>query len=83
MPCWENVRAKNPFKVIDIFEAVYKRESSARLLYVGTGELEDEIKAYTKEKGIEENVFFLGLRNDVEDILQMADVFTSVKNMRD
>lgn len=66
---------KNPFKVIDIFEAVYKRESSARLLYVGTGELEDEIKAYTKEKGIEENVFFLGLRNDVEDILQMADVF--------
>lgn len=66
---------KNPKMLIDIFEAVLEKEPSAVLLSVGNGELRDEIHAYVQQKHLENAVLFLGERNDVNEILQAADVF--------
>lgn len=66
---------KNPFGVIDIFKKVWEIDSDARLLYVGQGKLKYKLKEYVERKGLKEMVRFLGIRNDIENILQVSDVF--------
>lgn len=68
-------RQKNPFRVIDIFNQVHLKEPKACLIYVGSGELEEEIKKYVCEKRLEDTVYFLGKRDDVAEIMQASDVF--------
>ena len=41
-------RQKNPFRLIDIFSSLHDREPKSVLLYIGTGDLEQEIKNYVK-----------------------------------
>jgi len=68
----------HPF-LIDIFYEIHKKSPNAVLLLVGGGELDDSLKNQMKDKvkdlGIENSVRFLGVREDVQDILQAFDVF--------
>lgn len=66
---------KNPFRMLDIMSALTKKIPNAVLLSVGTGELEREVHDYADKIGVSKNVRFLGRRNDVEELLQAADVF--------
>ena len=65
---------KNHTFLVDIFEEISKR-IDAHLLLCGTGPLLDEIKEKVQEKGLSERVSFLGMRNDIPEILQAMDVF--------
>ena len=47
----------------------------AFLVLVGQGELEEDIKRQVNELGLAEDVLFMGVRNDVPDLLNMFDVF--------
>jgi len=47
----------------------------ALLVYVGKGESEAWLKAEVFRRGVEDRVFFLGWRSDVNDIMQLLDVF--------
>ena len=53
------------------------------LLLVGRGELEDDIRKQVKSLGLVEAVRFLGVRNDVSELLQAMDVFTPYLYTRD
>lgn len=66
---------KNHKFLIDIFNEIYKENNDSMLMLVGTGPLEDEIKNKVKELGIENNILFLGKRNDVNSLYQAMDVF--------
>lgn len=66
---------KNHKFLIDIFKYIYMKKQNAVLLLVGEGTLQDEIKKKVKEEELEQDVIFLGLRNDVERIMQAMDVF--------
>lgn len=66
---------KNPKMLIDIFEAVLKKEPSAVLLSIGKGELLGEMQGIVRQKQLESSVLFLGERNDVNEILWASDVF--------
>lgn len=66
---------KNHRFLLEIFACILKKAPQAKLLLVGTGPLENEIKAKAEQLGIAENVLFLGIRNDVERILCACDVF--------
>lgn len=66
---------KNPLRVLEIFRAVLKLEQEAILLSVGTGEMEEQVRNYAQMLGIADQVMFLGARNDVDKLLQAADVF--------
>lgn len=66
--------AKNPKAVIDIFDGIYAHNKQAQLLYAGAGDLEYEIKEYVTEKESKAQINFLGIRNDIVDILLAADV---------
>ena len=63
-----------PF-ILDVFEAVSKRNPKARLLLVGTGPDFDNVQNLVKEKNLQDKVIFLGKRTDVYDVMQAMDVF--------
>ena len=61
--------------MIEIFKEIQTKKENAILLLVGTGELKEEIQNQVKELGLEEQVRFLGVRSDVDQIMKCFDVF--------
>lgn len=66
---------KNHTFLLNIFSAIKKKESSAVLMLVGGGSLEEKIKAKAHELGIFESIIFTGIRSDVSRMVQAMDVF--------
>jgi Glycosyltransferase len=66
---------KNPHFLIKIMAAFVKFTPNAKLFYVGVGPMENEIRQAVLENHIENNVVFMGSRNDVPDLMQAADAF--------
>lgn len=66
---------KNHKFLIDIFGQIYAQNPDAVLLLVGEGILMDGVKQKVKECQLDGAVKFLGLRDDVERIMQAMDVF--------
>lgn len=46
-----------------------------KLLLVGTGEREEEVKKLAKTEGVADRIIFLGFRKDVPNILKTSDLF--------
>jgi glycosyltransferase involved in cell wall biosynthesis len=68
---------KGPIHSLRAFELVLKQFPEARLQMIGDGPMWDEAKAFVREKGLSENVEFLGAMSQAEYLpyLQAADVF--------
>lgn len=66
---------KNTFFVIDIFNEIIKKEPKAKLLLIGHGELEEEMLNRIKGYKIEDNVLFLGKREDINQFYNAMDCF--------
>lgn len=63
-----------------IIKSVYhmrKRFPQIKLLLVGTGEYHDVLSALVKQLRLEDSVFFLGYRNDIDCLLAMSDVLVT------
>lgn len=65
---------KNHKFILKIFEEVYQKEQGARLILVGGGNNKKYVK-WVHKRGLDAQVNFLGSRNDIERLLQAADVF--------
>lgn len=66
---------KNPKEIIDILAELIKTEKEVVLLSVGTGDLASETEQYAADKKVMPFIRFLGVRNDIHEIMQAADVF--------
>lgn len=66
---------KNPKFLLDIFFEIKKIQSNAKLLVIGDGILRNELQEKVATLRLEESVLFMGSRNDVDELLQAADVF--------
>lgn len=66
---------KNHDFLIDVFYEIWKLRPDARLVLLGKGELEDAIRKKVYKLGLENFVFFAGVRSDVPYILSALDVF--------
>lgn len=66
---------KNHDFLIDVFYEVVKKREDAVLLLVGKGELQENIEKKVKGLGLTEKVKFLGVRSDVNKLLNAMDVF--------
>lgn len=66
---------KNHTFLIDIFNEISKQNKNAKLIMVGIGEKEEEIKQKVKELNIQDKVIFAGFRTNVNEIMQAMDVF--------
>lgn len=69
------VKQKNHKFLIDVFCEIKKKNKNSILLLIGDGKLESEIKEYVKLKKIEDSVQFLGIRFDVNELMQAMDIF--------
>lgn len=66
---------KNHKFLIQIFYEFQKKYSNAKLLLVGEGILQDEIKQMVKNLKIDNKVIFAGFHTDTEKYLSAMDVF--------
>ena len=69
------MKQKNHDFLIDIFAEVVKEKPDAKLLLIGEGPLENEIKVKVKSLSLKNNVLFLGVRSDVADLYNVMDIF--------
>lgn len=66
---------KNPMYLLKIAEAVKNSGKKAVLLVVGTGPMEREVQQRAREMGLEGFVRFLGVRQDIPELLGAMDLF--------
>lgn len=64
---------KNHTFLIDIFKEYSKKNSNAILLLVGDGELKKSIESKVRDLLLDDKVLFLGVRKDINSILQVCD----------
>lgn len=66
---------KNPFFLVDIFEALHKNKPETVLLWVGLGPLKEKLEQYVTDKGLADSVLFLGARTDMNLLYSAMDAF--------
>lgn len=66
---------KNQILLIETIEKLQSRLHNAKLLLVGDGILQQRYKEIIKEKKLEKNIFVLGRRNDINEILSITDIY--------
>jgi len=69
------VYPKNHLFLLDVFAKVLQKNPSARLVLVGDGELEQEVRAKAAALEIAHAVIFTGVRQDVPRIYSAMDAF--------
>ncbi len=67
---------KNQTFLIDVLAEILKTRDDVVFVFAGDGPCEEEVKAKAKALNVDKYTRFLGMRSDVPDILQAADVFT-------
>jgi glycosyltransferase involved in cell wall biosynthesis len=67
-------REKDHKTMLEAAAIIVKRVPQARFFIAGTGELEDELKAIVRERGLVPYVAFLGRRDDGPQLLGAMDV---------
>ena len=68
-------KQKNPFGILEIFRLVHQRRPESKLIWVGDGPLRRDVFTKAEELGICSDILFLGVRDDVERVMQAMDVF--------
>jgi glycosyltransferase involved in cell wall biosynthesis len=58
-----------------ISEIHQKNIDNIKLLLVGGGRLDEELRTQVKDQGLEDKIFFLGNRSDVYDLLNISNIF--------
>jgi glycosyltransferase involved in cell wall biosynthesis len=66
---------KDHATLIEAFAAGAARDPRARLFLAGDGELREPLQVLARTLGVEGRVRFLGMREDVPDLLAAADIF--------
>lgn len=66
---------KNPLFLIELFMEIAKRKPEAKLKWIGSGEMFDEVRHKAIELGISDKIQFMGIRNDVNEILKDSEYF--------
>lgn len=68
-------KEKNQSFAVDILKKYIELDDSAKLLFVGDGELRAEVQNKVRDLGLVDKVVFLGIRDDVPDLMLAMDLF--------
>jgi glycosyltransferase involved in cell wall biosynthesis len=66
---------KGPMYLLKAMEIVWQTHPGIQLIYVGKGDLEEDVKKEAHRMGVFEKVTFLGWRDDIPEIMQVLDIF--------
>ncbi|MEI4283303.1 glycosyltransferase family 1 protein [Tetragenococcus halophilus] len=69
------VTQKNHHFIIEVFESILEKQPNSVLLLIGDGQLKQEIQALVTKKKLNSKVKFLGIRKDINKLMQAMDVF--------
>ena len=69
------VKQKNHDFLIDVFNEYHAKNPDSKLLLIGTGPLEEKIKAKVEKLNLSDYVLFLGQREDTNKLYSVMDVF--------
>ena len=69
------VQTKNHHFLVYAFKKYHNKNPNTKLLLIGTGPLEEKIKAQVKKHNLEDSVLFLGQRNDTNKLYSVMDIF--------
>lgn len=68
-------KSKNHKFLIEVFEKVVNVKKDAQLWLIGDGELKEELEKMIVEKGLKDNVKFLGIKSNCNEYLMAMDIF--------
>lgn len=68
-------KQKNHKYLLEVFSEIKKLRSDAKLMLIGVGELEEDIRSWVTELNLDSSVIFTGLRFDIPQLLSAMDVF--------
>lgn len=68
-------KQKNPYFAINVFKKLQIMIPNAEYWWIGSGELDNQVKRYVESQGLAEKVKLLGSRNDALDLYQAMDCF--------
>jgi glycosyltransferase involved in cell wall biosynthesis len=66
---------KNQLFLLDVFNKIHEKDKDSVLVLVGQGEDEQKIKEKIKDLNLKSSVKLLGVRDDVNKVIQAMDVF--------
>lgn len=66
---------KGPMYLLQAMAKVWQQNPECELVYVGRGDLEEELKATAASLGVADKVRFLGWREDIYNIMPLFDLF--------
>lgn len=68
-------RGKGHEYLLEAFEKVFQMNENVNLLLAGDGEKKSELTKQVENYKSKSNIYFLGNRNDVNEILKISDIF--------
>ncbi len=68
---------KDPVTFMKIAKRIVEQEPRAEFIYIGNGEMEQEIKVWIKNEHLEKKIHMLGFRNDASVLVSMLDIYLS------
>jgi len=66
---------KDQFTLLNAFSRVLMRNCRTKMVIIGDGALRKELELYAEKLGLSKDVFFLGFRQDIPEILSGIDLF--------
>lgn len=68
-------KQKNQMFLVDLLNYIVSKNKKYKLILIGIGPLQENVKSRVKELNLENNVIFLNKRNDVNELMMAMDVF--------
>jgi glycosyltransferase involved in cell wall biosynthesis len=65
---------KGPMHLLRAMARVWQSHPETRLLFVGRGDMEEQLRAEAFRMGVSDKVTFLGWRNDIPEIIHTLDI---------
>lgn len=67
---------KDPMTSIKAFNRVHSKYPNTKLMFVGSGDLEENVRKYAKENNLEQNIIITGWIENVEEYIPAFDIAT-------
>ncbi len=71
---------KNHELLIEAFKIAHSNDKNIELVLIGKGELEDVIKQKVNDYSLQDSIFFLGIKENINECLYNSDVFILTSN---
>lgn len=71
---------KNHELLIEAFKIAHSNDKNIELVLIGKGELEDVIKQKVNDYNLQDSIFFLGIKENINECLYNSDVFILTSN---